>query len=90
MTRGETRPSRGVGIDRSRAAAAVLVALAACAVGARAHIDPDDPDQLVHKPWEEHARPSPPPPALDHDAVLGGVYDTPLLLREDQEYELMC
>ena len=90
MTRGETRPSRGIGIDRSRAAAAVLVALAACAVGARAHIDPDDPDQAVHKPWEVHARPSPPPPALDRETFLGGVYDTPLLLREDQEYELMC
>ena len=37
MTRGQTRHSRGVGFDRPWAAVAVLVALAACAVGARAH-----------------------------------------------------
>ena len=90
MTRGQTRPSRGVGFDRPWAAVAVLVALAACAVGARAHIDPDDPDQEVHKPWEERARPPPPPPSLDRDTFIGGVYDTPLLLREDGEYEMMC
>ena len=87
MTRGQTRHSRGVGFDRPWAAVAVLVALAACAVGARAHIDPDDPD---HKPGEEHARPPPPLPTLDRDTVIGGVYDTPLLLREDGEYEMMC
>ena len=90
MTRGQTRPSRGVGFDRPWAAVAVLVALAACAVGARAHIDPDDPDQEVHKPWEERARPPPPPPSLDRDTFIGGVYDTRLLLREDGEYEMMC
>ena len=90
MRMTQTRPSRGVGFDRPWAAVAVLVALAACAVGARAHIDPDDPDQEVHKPWEEHARPPPPLPTLDRDTVIGGVYDTPLLLREDGEYEMMC
>ena len=37
-----------------------------------------------------HARPPPPPPTLDRDTVIGGVYDTPLLLREDGEYEMMC
>ena len=72
---------------------AAVLAAALCLVtvpGTDAHIDQDDLTQQVHHQSEVwYDRPSPPPPTFD-ESLIGGLYQTPLLLRENTTYEMMC